>query len=135
MADPDPLLEQAQRVAAERYRDVARAGVDHDQALNAALDAFRGVLATGGRYIEPSPEPRELTDEDLEKCARWLAEQSRHPRYVGVEDGWRHLLGSEVNVDHAFSVARLNASTPDEVNNLAAARNALLRHARQPART
>ena len=132
----DPLIDQAKLVAAEQYRQAARDGAVHDHALDHALDAFVGVLHTAGRYVEPSDGPRELTDTDAEKLAIWLATQSRHPRYVDVPEGWRQLLDSEHNVEHAFLEAKKHAGDPSETSLYADARTALLGwHQRKLART
>ncbi len=59
--------------------------------------------------------PAGMSTENAENAARWLAEQSRHPRYQGED--WRRLLTAEANVDHASrcatSVLPPGASTQD----------------------
>jgi hypothetical protein len=122
----DPLLDQAKLAAVAQYRQAARDGVDHDHALDHALDAFLGVLRTAGRYVEPSDGPRVLTDDDAAKLAQFLAGKSRHPRYIESADGWQLLLDSEHNVEHAFSEAKRRSGDPSEAADLAAARTALV---------
>lgn len=68
-------------------------------------------------------------DSDIEDTARWLAEQSRHPRYVAVTDGWRQLLDSEANIGHAYRAAmQTHPGSSDVEKALARARDDLLHH-------
>lgn len=60
-----------------------------------------------------------------EDAARWLADQSRNPRYTDG-DGWRLLLSSEPDVLVALSCAE--RQTGVSRHSLADARTVLLRH-------
>lgn len=53
-----------------------------------------------------------LADEHLDRppptpvaLAQRLADESRHPRYVDQDQGWRQLLASENNIHHAHASA------------------------------
>lgn len=84
-------------------------------------------LTTAG-LLHISPPPREATQEDYEATARWLAAQSRHPRYTHDPEGWRMLLTGEHNVDHAHAAAvRAAEPAPQTVlGDLDAARRLLI---------
>jgi hypothetical protein len=68
--------------------------------------------------------------ESIDAVARWLAEQSRHLRYVGIADGWRQLLDSDVLIDHAHAAALKAHPRPDRdyEQALSRARDALLQN-------
>jgi hypothetical protein len=86
-------------------------------------------LTTAG-LLQPDPEPApEPTAADIEQTAQWLVEQSRNPRYTQVPEGWKRLLESSVNVEHAHSsaVKAANPATSQHLANLAAAKQVLLR--------
>ncbi len=66
-------------------------------------------LTGAGLLHEHAPRPTEITEADAEQTARWLAEQSRHPRYGG--EGWRMLLISDADV-HVAHGAAIRANQP-----------------------
>lgn len=51
------------------------------------------------------PPETPVEQPSIEDVARWLADQSRHPRYVGIPDGWRKLLESDADVMVAHRAA------------------------------
>jgi hypothetical protein len=64
------------------------------------------VVAEMGLLVEDlAPQPHDVTDEDIEQTAQWLAAMSEHPRYGTNGYGWKALLDHEGNVDHAHSEA------------------------------
>lgn len=67
--------------------------------LRSALAAHRAALTAAGMLRAPV----EITVEAAETAARFLAEESRFPRYEG--DGWRLILRSEVDADLAYGKA------------------------------
>jgi hypothetical protein len=73
--------------------DVALARAD--VALVAAVDQARAL--TRDQHVKQ--------EESAEQTAQWLAEQSDHPRYTQVTEGWRSLLSSPTDVDVAFTAA------------------------------
>jgi hypothetical protein len=83
----------AAEVAAGRIGDYDPAVVRADVALVALVDAARAKAG------------REPTADEIKKAARWLAEQSGHPRYTQVADGWRALLASTSDVEVAYHAA------------------------------
>jgi hypothetical protein len=78
----------------------------------------------------PSPT-RPVTEDDVAEVARWLAEESRHPRYTQVEDGWHRLLESEPDVDLACARALTNAANDGDRESVLHARTMLLRWQRE----
>jgi hypothetical protein len=85
---------------------------------------------TGAGLLQADPEPPpEPTAADIEQTAQWLVEQSRNPRYTQVADGWKRLLESTVNIEHAHAsaVKAANPATSQHLANLAAAKQVLLR--------
>jgi hypothetical protein len=78
-------------------------------------------------------EQAEPTAEDFEVLARWLADQSQHPRYVMIEDGWSKLLESEHDVTVAYAAALKTIGTPsvEQNNQLGRARDTLVAEIRR----
>lgn len=72
-----------------------------------------------------APPERPATEQDIDDAARWLADKSRHPRYVDVEEGWRKLLESSADVELACACAARSASQSD-VETIARVRGLLL---------
>lgn len=64
-----------------------------DLALVAVADRARMQA-----YSEPGPA-------EVEEVAQWLAEQSDHPRYCQVPEGWRTILASTADVEVAYAAA------------------------------
>jgi len=62
---------------------------------------------------------------DPEEAARWLADRSGFPRYVGVEDGWHRLLEAEIDVELA-AVKAMQRVASEDVALVRAAKAALL---------
>jgi hypothetical protein len=71
----------------------------------------------GALHVETGPPPAP-TEADIEQAAQWLAGKSRHPRYTQVADGWRQLMDSEHNVEHAHATA-VRAASPASQQQLA----------------
>lgn len=78
-------------------------------------------------------EQAEPTAEDFDVLARWLADQSQHPRYVMIEEGWRKLLESEQDVTVAYAAALKTVGTPsqEQNNQLGRARDTLVAEIRR----
>lgn len=87
---------------AEVCRCIKPAGYSHVEERAKLVEA---ALLERGLLAGPTGE---LTRDDVEQMARWLADQSEHPRYWG--EGWRRLLESEVDVDVAYTAASTRAS-------------------------
>lgn len=77
-------------------------GTLHDRAL-----LIEAALVEHGHLPEPH---REATLADVEEVCRWLADQSRHPRYVLVHEGWRKILASDADLTLAGMRALGNAA-------------------------
>lgn len=84
---------------------------------------------TGAGHLAVDHTHTEPTLADIEATAQWLAEQSRHPRYTQVPEGWRQLVESEHNVTHAHAAATKAAqpATSQMLADLGAAKTVLIR--------
>lgn len=115
---PETLIDAV--VRADGHEEEVR----RDLALLAVADRAR--MSQAGEPDEP----------EYEEVARWLAEQSDHPRYVADKPGWRALLTSEVDVEVAYQAAmkRLGGVTglrsTQAAESLRGARDMLTRHAK-----
>jgi hypothetical protein len=83
----------------------------------------------------PPLEPPPVTGEDLDDLARWLAGESRHPRYTVEETlslpaGWERLRVSETDVMVAYTAAIRWGSEAERVQRLQRARDLLTRNLR-----
>lgn len=109
--------------SAKPCRCVPQAAARLDTMAQRIVERLTGA---GLLHAEPEP-PREATQTDVDEAARWLAGQTRHPRYSG-DDGWRRVLESEVNIEHAYAAAvrAANPITTQHSTNLAAAKALLL---------
>lgn len=84
----------------------------------------------------PPVEPKPITKADLIDLAKWLAEESRHPRYTvvaqdGYPAGWERLYGprsSEADVTVAYNAAVKGSLQADRIQQLQRARDVLVRH-------
>lgn len=67
------------------------------------------ALREYGHLAPEQTEPPPLTLAEVHETARWLATESRHPRYT-TEGGWQRIMQSEADVDVAFAQAARHAS-------------------------
>jgi hypothetical protein len=81
------------------HRPGAHPANNPEAAVTAQAAAVVTALLESG-YLPPVEPP--LTVEDV---ARWFADQTKHPRFLGIADGWRQLLESEGNVTMAYAQA------------------------------
>lgn len=108
------------------------AAVDDDTAEQTRADLALVALVDSAR-LAAMGEP---DDSEVEEVAEWLAEQSDHPRYCQVKDGWRKLLTStaDVEVAYAAAVKRLGSlpglRASQHGDSLRAARDLLLKAAK-----
>ena len=89
-------------------------------------DLIVAALIQHGFLHVSSTEP---TRDEVHDVARWLADASRHPRYVAV-DGWRKLLESDADVEVAAHAALRNASQR-EAEDIGHAKRTLLTYGRR----
>lgn len=74
----------------------------------------------------PSPDAP-VGEREVEDVAKWLAAESRHPRYTAVEDGWRRLMTSDADVEVAAANAQRYATTDGDMGSVKSAKGVLLR--------
>lgn len=113
----------------EPCRCLPQRDVETDTMARRIVERLTGA---GVLHLDTGP-PREATQDDIEQAAAWLAAQSRHPRYVDVDEGWKQLLASDGNVTHAHAAAVKAAqpATQQQLADLAAAKSLLIAWHRQ----
>jgi hypothetical protein len=67
---------------------------------------IEAALIQHGHLPEPQGAAQAPSQDEVEEIARWLAERGAHPRHVVVEDGWKRLIESPVDVDLAGACAQ-----------------------------